>query len=94
MKGYNGHKSRAHWNASLWLNNDEHMYLTMLGCLKDYGVSIADDYVLGPAWAEIGKSLRTLLNGDCGRLDCGTIDRIVTEEFVANGLTDEGEEKP
>lgn len=35
---YNGHPSRAHWNTSLWLNNDEPTYLAMLGAIKDHGV--------------------------------------------------------
>ena len=39
-----------------------------------YESTIGEDYFLGPAWLCMVKSLRTLLNGDCGRLDCGTID--------------------
>lgn len=26
MPKYNGHKNFAHWNVSLWLNNDESLY--------------------------------------------------------------------
>ena len=26
-KPYNGHKNWTHWNVSLWINNDEGMYL-------------------------------------------------------------------
>lgn len=38
---------------------------------------IGDDYVLGPHWAAIGADLRQLLNGDCGRFDCGTLDGLI-----------------
>ena len=26
-KPYNGHKNWTHWNVSLWINNDEGLYL-------------------------------------------------------------------
>ncbi len=46
---------------------------------------IGDDGVLGPAWEDIGDSLRTLLNGECGRLDAGTMD-----SFILNTMRDFG----
>lgn len=50
-----------------------------------YESGIGDDGVLGPQWATIGAALRSLLNGECGRLDCGTLDG-----FLNATLTDEG----
>ncbi len=47
---------------------------------------IGEDYVLGPVWATIGRSLRELLNSDCGRLDCGTLDGIVCNVLAAEGF--------
>ena len=51
-----------------------------------YESSIGDDSVLGPAWAQVGVAIRTLLNGDCGRLDCGTIDHIIVENLSRCGF--------
>lgn len=37
MAKYNGHKNWNHWNVSLWLNNDESLYRSMLSWLKVAG---------------------------------------------------------
>lgn len=56
-----------------------------------FGSKIGDDYVLGPAWARWGFALRDLLNGDCGRLDCGTLDTILHDNLADQGFnTDDG----
>lgn len=47
---------------------------------------IGDDYVLGVAWIEQGKALRTLLNGECGPLDCGAVDSMLLDIMSANGV--------
>lgn len=52
---------------------------------RTYGL-IGQDGVLGPAWQEIGEAIRTLLNGEAGRLDCGTLDSILLDAMQANGL--------
>ncbi len=51
---------------------------------------IGQDYVLGPAWAGIGVSLLTLLNGECGRFDCGTLDGFIRDTMEAEGFNDDG----
>ena len=50
---------------------------------------IGEDYVLGPAWEAIGDALRTLLNGDLGRLDGGTLDRYLLTKMRENGVNTE-----
>ena len=47
---------------------------------------IDEDYVLGPAWKEIGESIRTLLNGEVGRLDAGTVDGFILDTMAENGF--------
>ena len=53
--------------------------------------SIGDDYVLGPPWANIGTSARDLLNGECGRLDCGTLDAFILDTLHKEGFDENGE---
>jgi hypothetical protein len=50
-----------------------------------YESPIGADGVLGPEWQAIGVAILGLLNGECGRLDCGTLDG-----FIRDTLTSEG----
>lgn len=52
---------------------------------RHFESGIGEDGFLGKEWAAIGAAIRGLLNGDCGRLDCGTLDGI-----LYNTLKDEG----
>lgn len=53
---------------------------------RRYDSSIGDDGVLGPEWQKIGEGIRGLLNGNTGRLDCGTLDSIIADTLTAEGL--------
>ena len=33
MATYNGHKNWNHWNVSLWINNDERLYILARSCV-------------------------------------------------------------
>ena len=44
---------------------------------EDY--KIGEDHVLGRYWSEILQGIRGLLNGSCGRLDCGTLDGLLLD---------------
>lgn len=44
-----------------------------------YEDGIGNDYVMGDEWTTIGNSLRALLGGEVGRLDCGTISSIIVQ---------------
>ena len=50
-----------------------------------FGSAIGEDYVLGPQWQAIGEGLIGLLNGETGRLDCGTLDAFIRDTMEANG---------
>lgn len=60
---------------------------TLLLGLEDYmhsysvrfNTEIYEDGVLGDGVIDIVKGIRTLLNGETGRLDCGTIDARLVE---------------
>ena len=60
---------------------------------EKFGSNIGDDYVLGPAWAQWGFALRALLNGDCGSLDCGTLDTILHDNLSDQGWDPDTEQK-
>jgi hypothetical protein len=55
-----------------------------------YETPIGEDYVLGVAWQKIGEELRTLLNGELGRLDGGTLDSFILGTLRENGGNMEG----
>lgn len=54
-----------------------------------YESVIGDDGVLGPYWESIGDALRGLLNGETGRLDCGTLDGFILNTMRENGIDTE-----
>lgn len=55
-----------------------------------FGDGIGDDYVLGPYWANVGLAIKRLLDGETGGLDCGSIDRRVSEQIEAAGFKTDG----
>lgn len=56
---------------------------------SEYETPIGDDGVLGPEWLAVGKGLIGLLNGQTGRLDCGTVDAFIRDTVHENGFPDE-----
>jgi hypothetical protein len=55
--------------------------------LAAFAHELGHDYVLGPAWEAMGQATRNLLNGEAGRLDCGTIDGIICSRLRAQGFS-------
>lgn len=51
-----------------------------------FDAKIGEDYILGVAWTEIGQALRTLLNGEIGRLDAGTLDSFLLNTAAEHGI--------
>lgn len=57
---------------------------------KDYPDNkLGDDYVLGAAWYQAAKSFQDMLDGDCGWLDCGTLDGLIRQRALDAGFTQE-----
>lgn len=54
---------------------------------QEFDSKIGEDYVLGPEWQTIGESIRGLLNGVTGRLDCGTLDSFILQTMREQGFT-------
>lgn len=51
-----------------------------------YASNIGDDGVLGDHWEQMVQGLRGMLNGDCGTLDCGTVDHILCHMLEIEGF--------
>ena len=47
---------------------------------------IGNDYVLGPEWEAIGRGIHGLLNGETGRLDCGTLSAFIYDTLETEGF--------
>lgn len=55
--------------------------------VKEGGRGVKDDYVLRPIFMGLARNCVALLNFDCGRLDCGTVDRTVRAIAENEGLS-------
>lgn len=53
-----------------------------------FSSGVGDDYVLGPEWKAIGEALLGLLNGETGRLDCGTLDGAIRKALAEEGFSE------
>jgi len=53
---------------------------------RQFGREVGNDGVLGPAYRDIVEAVLTLLNGDLGRLDGGTLDKLVRAIAHENGI--------
>lgn len=51
-----------------------------------YDSLIGDDAVLGEHWQAIGEAILGLLNGETGRLDCGTLATFISDTLRNNGV--------
>ena len=56
---------------------------------EDNDDPIGNDGVLGPCWADMARGVLGLLNGDCGRLDCGTVDSYIRDLYTRHGFDGE-----
>ena len=59
---------------------------------RRYGQNIGGDYVLGPYWGEVGLSIKRLLDGETGGLDCGSLAGNITEAIESTGQHTNGYE--
>lgn len=96
-------RNEAHWrrehDAAWEMPQDgfERAIRSMYAFLEEYADAtrkrfrgpVGYDCVLGPAWLDMAKGLLSLLNGETGRFDCGTIDRMVRALAKANGFEEE-----
>lgn len=53
----------------------------------DFDSTIGEDSFLGDAWKDIGEALLTLLNGEIGGYDGGSLNANIRNFASANGIT-------
>jgi hypothetical protein len=56
---------------------------------KRYEAPIGEDGVMGQYWTDLGHAIRHLLDGETGRLDCGTLFHFIYETMRENGVDPE-----
>ncbi len=54
-----------------------------------YEAGIGKDGYLGDHWHDLGRSIHKLLDGETGRLDCGTLSSFIHNTLRAEGFADE-----
>ncbi len=57
--------------------------------MSEFDTPIGSDGVLGERWHSIASGLLGLLDGECGRLDCGTIDATIRDVAAEHGFDKE-----
>jgi len=53
------------------------------------GCEIGKDGVLGQGWLDMARGYLALLNGECGRFDCGTLDSELRSWALKFGFEEE-----
>jgi hypothetical protein len=61
-------------------------YATAVSDTTDNTYGIGNDSVLGPCWSQIGGGIIGLLDGETGRLDCGTLSTILLGALEREGF--------
>ena len=82
----------AHKNASL--GSSGYAVKSMLSAAADYADNyermyeqpLSSDYVLGPLWEDLLWSVRGLLDGETGGLDCGYACQCIVEMLEHQGF--------
>jgi hypothetical protein len=91
---YHEHRLAGHrWNSGAHEPSTARAMGKMLDGWEEYaaahysrfGSPLGEDYFLGEQWAEIGRALRALLNGEVGGWDCGTLDGNLLDCATENG---------
>lgn len=94
-----GHKEEAwaklHWERWVMGGNKwastlrkliEGLALYADGYSEVYRTPIGEDAVMGKAWRDAVLAIRGMLDGECGGLDCGTLDTMLLDMIRREGM--------